>query len=45
MRDVATPNFSPIAEQTPKAFHSIKFFISYSGFIMTNVKLLKMITG
>ncbi len=41
MRDVATPNFSPMAEHTPKAFHSIKFLMSYNGFIMTGVKITK----
>jgi len=29
IREVATPSLSPMAEQTPKAFHSIKSFISY----------------
>lgn len=33
MRELAMPKRSPIAEQTPNAFHSIKFLISYNGFI------------
>ncbi len=30
MRAVATPMRSPMAEQTPNACHSIKFFMWYS---------------
>lgn len=29
MREVATPILSPMAEHTPKAFHSIKSFMWY----------------
>lgn len=35
--DVAIPSLSPMAEHTPKAFHSMKFFISYSGFMIVKI--------
>lgn len=39
MRDVATPMRSPISVHTPKAFHSIKFLMWYSLFIMYPYKV------
>jgi hypothetical protein len=38
MRDVAIPRRSPIASQTPNAFHSIKYFKSYKRFIYCKSK-------
>lgn len=40
MREDATPSLSPIAAQTPKAFHSIKFLISVMRLCIGDIKVM-----